>query len=233
MPAFGTRNGLGVKLVERSSIQQSPASDSRLVDDGTSVRREGETRTCDPSSWRSLDREAPNPRVRSRSPWQQTPDDAAPKNGRRDHRRDRGPPDRQPAPAVGHSRGRLAARRAFFLDPLQRVGQIARRLPARIHRLCQALADHALECGRGRQFPRRKRWRILRQDRRDQAGVTLSFERPRAGGHLVEHRAKREDICPGISLLAFELLRRHIRPRPEDAAFVGQRRLARRSERGE
>ena len=53
----------------------------------------------------------------------------------------------------------------------------------------------------------------------------VRLERGAAGGHFVQHRAKAEDIGPGVHEFPFGLLGRHIGGRAKDGAFQGKSEL--------
>ena len=65
----------------------------------------------------------------------------------------------------------------------------------------------------------RDRRRVGRQDRGDYTRLTRPLERFPARDHLVEDRAKREDVGSGVHLVSFELFGRHVRQRPCDEAW--------------
>ena len=98
-----------------------------------------------------------------------------------------------------------------------------RALPARGGILGQTGHHHPLECPRRQRLIGRDRRRIAIDDGGDEAGARFPFERPPAGGHLVEDRAEGEDVRPRIGFCAFELLRRHVLECAEDGAFLRQR----------
>lgn len=52
--------------------------------------------------------------------------------------------------------------------------------------------------------------------------IILNFNGPLVGEHLVEHRAKREQVGARIDCLTAYLLRRHVAGRAQDRAWVGR-----------
>ncbi len=71
-------------------------------------------------------------------------------------------------------------------------------------------------------FETHRRNRLLFQNAGEDDGVCVAAERERAGGHLVEHRAKAEKIAAGIERLAARLLGRHVGHRAERRAGAGE-----------
>ena len=97
-----------------------------------------------------------------------------------------------------------------------------RALPPVIGVLGKADLDGELEIARRLRLPIHHRHRVLREDRRNHARIGVLRERPLARGHLVEDHAEREDVGAGISVAAFELLRRHIAQRAQNRVRTGE-----------
>ena len=116
-----------------------------------------------------------------------------------------------------------AGARASFLDPLELGRDVARALPAVLGILLQALAHHVVERRRRHALHARDRGRLGRDDRGDQARARLALERAASRGHLVEHRAQREDVGARVRRLPLELLGRHVLERADDRALLGER----------
>src|SRR6516225_1458754 len=94
-------------------------------------------------------------------------------------------------------------------QPSQLQADIVARLPAVLWVLCQADADHVLQPGWGHRFDCADGLRVFLQDRGHHADATLAVEGAPAGGHFVQHGAKRKDIAAAIAKPTFELLRSH------------------------
>ena len=60
------------------------------------------------------------------------------------------------------------------------------------------------------------------ENRRDESGGALAFERLPAGQHFVDERTKRKDVGARVRLFAFELLGRHVLQRADDRAAYRQ-----------
>ena len=111
---------------------------------------------------------------------------------------------------------------ACLRDPFQLVGQVASGLPARVGVLREAFPNDPVECRRHSRLRRRDRRWVSLEDRRNQAGVTVSCEGLRARGHLVDDGAERKDVRSRIGVLSFQLFGRHVLPRAENRSFRGQ-----------
>ncbi len=109
------------------------------------------------------------------------------------------------------------------LQPLQRVQRLRRALQALLAILDERAADEAFEF-RGDVGPQRpRRSRLAVQDGVERHGRRGALERPRAGGHFIEHHAVREQVAARVDGLAARLLRRHVRRRADGHAQLGER----------
>ena len=61
------------------------------------------------------------------------------------------------------------------------------------------------------------------EDRRNEIGLRLARERSRACDQLVKHDAEGEDVAARVSVMALDLLRRHVGQRAQEGAFRRQR----------
>ena len=161
---------------------------------------------------------------------------AAPGFSTRRARRDTAPPARRPrsptrSPQRQASDGAFATSgaqaSAWLPGPLSRIHASARaRSCALCHRSSGFLARQTstanwkLRGVCGCRFDHRHR--ILREDRRDHARIAVMRERALARGHLVKDHAEREDVGAGISVAAFELLRRHVAQRAQNRVRTGE-----------
>ncbi len=121
-------------------------------------------------------------------------------------------------PGRGGTRGdpSLQRRRCSFGDRGQLQFDVARGLPAVLGILGQARLDQTVERGRAHRLNGGDNRRLARQDRRHDRDRARSPERLPPRRHLVEHRAQREDVAPRVALSALQLLRRHVRHRPQN-----------------
>jgi hypothetical protein len=89
--------------------------------------------------------------------------------------------------------------------------------------LGKAGANDPLECRRCELVGARGQWSGLAFEYRgDDAGRRVPRKRPFTGDHFVEHAAEGEDICPGISRRALQLLRRHVVQGAQQCPCTGQ-----------
>src|ERR1700686_303099 len=86
----------------------------------------------------------------------------------------------------------------------------------------QASRNYVLEGGWNKRLESADRLGIFFQDGGCQRDLTLAFEGTLARCHLIEHRSKGEDVRAGVSLFAFDLLRRHVLNGADDAARRSQ-----------
>ena len=105
-------------------------------------------------------------------------------------------------------------------DSFKRERGVSRGLESLLRTLFQAVAHHAVK-GRGHPISGGKIGRLVCQDRVEGFDRRVTFERPLAGEHLVEHGAKAEDIRPVIDALPPHLLGRHVAHRAEHEAGIG------------
>src|SRR5262245_9662213 len=93
-------------------------------------------------------------------------------------------------------------------NPDKHMMHIPCRLPAIFWALGETTSDDMIDRGRCVRLKAQDRNRFAIQYRRDQACLTRAHEGFLSSRHLVKDRAKREDVCSRIGVLAFELLRR-------------------------
>ncbi len=91
--------------------------------------------------------------------------------------------------------------------------------------------DDAIECRRRERLDGGHRLWFVLENGGNQTCLALPVKGLFPGEHLVEHGAKREDIGTSVSLLAFQLLGRHVLERAQDRALHGQARRRRRQHR--
>ena len=65
--------------------------------------------------------------------------------------------------------------------------------------------------------------RIVAENRGAQLERRVALERPRAGGHLVQHDAERPDVAGHLHVLAAQLLGRHVRQRADGRPGLRER----------
>jgi hypothetical protein len=150
------------------------------------------------------------------------PDGNGDGQGRDSENANREPPGASPPSRTTRCCGRCSHLRVTLGDPLQRVPEVARRLPAFPRVLRETAPDDPLQKRRGQRLKLRDRPWLGRHDRRDQAGPALALEGTLARHHLVQHCAEREDVCPGVRVLALQLLRGHVGVSPHDHPLVGE-----------
>ena len=101
-------------------------------------------------------------------------------------------------------------------DPLQFARQVTGTLPALVGILREAAGHDVIEQRRCQGLELGDGSRFVLENRGNQARMGRSAERPRPRDHLVEHRAERKDVGPGIAFAAFNLLRCHVLKRAEN-----------------
>jgi hypothetical protein len=95
--------------------------------------------------------------------------------------------------------------------------------------LLEAVHDECVEARRHVRDPLAQRRWIVPQDGRHRVRRARPVERRRAGEHLVQHAAEREDVGGGVRRLPPHLFRRHVAGRPHHGtgARLARRRAAR------
>ena len=106
-------------------------------------------------------------------------------------------------------------------DALEAVGEIGRRLEARLGTFFETAVDRALEIHRHRGAGGRELRRLLLEDGGDDLGAGVAAEGAVARGHLVDDAAEGEDVRSGVGGLALDLLGGHVAGGAHDGAGLG------------